>query len=47
MPPLPPHVEWEQARSLMAALLKGDPGAKDIVKQGFKGKVQEFLPHGR
>jgi pyruvate dehydrogenase (quinone) len=45
VPPLPPHVEWEQARSLMKAVLKGDPAAKDIVAQGFKGKLAEILPH--
>jgi pyruvate dehydrogenase (quinone) len=43
VPPLPPHVEWKQAKSLMSALMKGDPAAGDIVRQAFKGKVQEFV----
>ena len=45
VPPLPPHVEKDQAISLLKAILKGDPGSKEIIRQGFKGKLQEFLPH--
>jgi pyruvate dehydrogenase (quinone) len=45
VPPLPPHVNWEQGRSLVKAVLQGDPGARDMIKQTFKGKVQELLPH--
>ncbi|HWB71730.1 MAG TPA: thiamine pyrophosphate-requiring protein [Egibacteraceae bacterium] len=45
VPPLPPHVEFDQAMSLMKALLKGDPNAKQVVKHGFRGKVEELLPH--
>ncbi len=43
VPPLPPHVEWKQAKALMSALMKGDPAAGDIVRQAFKGKVEEFV----
>jgi pyruvate dehydrogenase (quinone) len=46
VPPLPPHVEFKEAKKLMSALLKGDPAAGDIVRQGFKGQIEEFLPHG-
>lgn len=43
VPPLPPHVEWKQAKAVMSALMKGDPAAGDIVRQAFKGKVEEFV----
>jgi hypothetical protein len=23
----------------------GDPDARDVVRQSFKGKLEEFLPH--
>jgi pyruvate dehydrogenase (quinone) len=45
VPPLPPHVEFEQAKGLLSAILKGDPASGEIVRQGFKGKLQEFVPH--
>ncbi len=44
VPPLPPHITIEQAKALGSALVAGDPDAKDIVKQSFKQKVEEFLP---
>ncbi len=45
VPPLPPHIEFEQAKSLLAAMMKGDPASREIIRQGFKGKLQEFVPH--
>ncbi|HWC86343.1 MAG TPA: thiamine pyrophosphate-requiring protein [Solirubrobacteraceae bacterium] len=44
VPPLPPHITIEQAKALTSALLKGDPDVRDIVKQSFTQKAQEFLP---
>src|SRR5579863_2163045 len=44
VPPLPPHISLEQARSLMSALRKGDPSAGEVIRQSFKQKVLEFLP---
>jgi pyruvate dehydrogenase (quinone) len=47
VPPIPPHVEWSEAKSFMKAVLGGDPDAKEMLKQGFVGKLREFLPrHG-
>ncbi len=43
VPPLPPHIELGQATSLLKAMLKGDPASRSIIKQGLKGKVEEFL----
>jgi pyruvate dehydrogenase (quinone) len=44
VPPLPPHIELDQAKALTSALLKGDPDARGIIRQSFKHKVQEFVP---
>jgi pyruvate dehydrogenase (quinone) len=44
VPPLPPHITLEQARSLASAIRSGDPGAREIMRQSFKQKVLEFLP---
>ncbi|MFI5658586.1 thiamine pyrophosphate-requiring protein [Streptomyces sp. NPDC051684] len=44
VPPIPPHATWEQMESTAEAILKGDPQSTDVVKQGFKAKVQEFMP---
>ena len=44
VPPVPPHATWEQMEATAAAILKGDADRGSMVKQGFKAKVQEFLP---
>jgi pyruvate dehydrogenase (quinone) len=44
VPPLPPHITFEQARSLLSALRGGDPNAREIVGESFRQKVLEFLP---
>jgi pyruvate dehydrogenase (quinone) len=43
VPPLPPHIRFEQASKLAHALLHGDPAAGRIVKESVKGKLTEFL----
>jgi pyruvate dehydrogenase (quinone) len=43
VPPLPPHIEFEQAKSLAQALVKGDPARGRIVRQSLKAKAQELL----
>jgi pyruvate dehydrogenase (quinone) len=44
VPPIPPHVTFEQAKNLMTSLVKGDPNAARVAKEGLKGKLEEFLP---
>lgn len=44
VPPIPPHATWEQMEATAASILKGDADRASMVKQGFKSKVQEFLP---
>jgi len=44
VPPLPPHITIEQAKSFMYALLGGDPDAGQMIVQSAKQKLEEFLP---
>ncbi|MFI9154446.1 thiamine pyrophosphate-requiring protein [Streptomyces sp. NPDC053367] len=44
VPPIPPHSTWEQMEATAASILKGDADRGSMVRQGFKAKVQEFLP---
>src|SRR3954471_24933006 len=43
VPPLPPHIRFEQANKLAMSLAAGDPAAGRIVKQSLKGKIEEFV----
>jgi pyruvate dehydrogenase (quinone) len=44
VPPLPPHITYEQAKSYAQALLKGDPEALGLVWQSVKEGIQGILP---
>jgi len=44
VPPLPPHITLEQAKSFISALRGGDPNARAMITQSFKQKMLEFLP---
>ncbi|MGR6973779.1 thiamine pyrophosphate-requiring protein [Streptomyces cynarae] len=44
VPPIPPHAGWEQMQATAASILKGDADRAGMIRQGFKAKVQEFLP---
>jgi pyruvate dehydrogenase (quinone) len=39
VPPLPPHITFEQARNFAAALIKGEPGEAKVIK----GAVRQVL----
>lgn len=45
IPPLPPHISFEQARSLTRALYRGDPAAKEIVHHSLADLIEEYIPH--
>ena len=47
VPPLPPHIEFGQAKAMTAALLRGDPDARGIVRQSLLDKLAELLPSRR
>jgi pyruvate dehydrogenase (quinone) len=36
VPPLPPHITFEQARSFASAVRGGDPNARRMMTQSFK-----------
>ncbi|HET9125309.1 MAG TPA: thiamine pyrophosphate-requiring protein [Solirubrobacteraceae bacterium] len=42
VPPLPPHIKFEQAEKLAKAL-PGDPHTGRIITQAMKGKLEEFV----
>jgi pyruvate dehydrogenase (quinone) len=42
VPPLPPHITFEQAKKMGMALF-GDPARMRIMKQSAKGKLQELI----
>ncbi|GAA4867825.1 thiamine pyrophosphate-requiring protein [Saccharopolyspora cebuensis] len=44
VPPIPPEANWEQIQNVSQALLRGDPEAWSVVKEGVKSKAQEYLP---
>ncbi|HET7825052.1 MAG TPA: thiamine pyrophosphate-requiring protein [Anaeromyxobacter sp.] len=44
VPPLPPHITVEQARSLMSAMLRGDPGRGAIIRQAYRDLIAAWLP---
>jgi pyruvate dehydrogenase (quinone) len=43
VPPLPPHIRFEQAKGLAQAIRKGDPASTRFMRQAIRGKVEEFL----
>lgn len=45
VPPLPPHIKFDQAKAYLKALFKGDPNEKGIIKQTFKDTLESYLPH--
>jgi pyruvate dehydrogenase (quinone) len=44
VPPLPPHITLEQAKSFSSAVLKGDPGAMKIIRQSLRQKLPGAVP---
>ena len=43
VPPLPPHISFEQARNYTSALLKGDPDIIGIVQQSFREMIKSYI----
>src|SRR3954454_2926723 len=44
VPPLPPHITLEQAKSFISALKGGDPNARHMITESFKQQILQFLP---
>lgn len=45
VPPLPPHITFDQAKAYASALFKGDPNERGILRQTFREMVDAVLPH--
>lgn len=45
VPPLPPHISFEQAKSFTASILKGDADSWDLIRQTYKDVVESYIPH--
>jgi pyruvate dehydrogenase (quinone) len=45
VPPLPPHVTFEQAKAYASAIAKGDSDRRGIIRQTFMDAVEAVLPH--
>jgi pyruvate dehydrogenase (quinone) len=45
VPPIPPHATFSQMKDSAEALLAGDVDRWGVIKEGFKTKAQELLPH--
>src|SRR5690349_18147063 len=43
VPPLPPHIRFEQAKGMAHAIARRDPAAREMISQSLKGKLQEFI----
>jgi pyruvate dehydrogenase (quinone) len=46
VPPIPPHATWEQMEKAFESIVRGDSDRVDVIKEGIKAKIQEFLPGG-
>jgi pyruvate dehydrogenase (quinone) len=44
VPPLPPHITFEQARHFVLSVARGDSGRRAMIEQSFKAKLKEYLP---
>jgi pyruvate dehydrogenase (quinone) len=44
VPPIPPHATWDEIEKAAEALVRGDSDRWDVVKEGFRTKVQDMLP---
>ena len=44
VPPLPPHIGFDQAAAMSKALLKGDPDAAGVIRQSLRELVAGIRP---
>jgi pyruvate dehydrogenase (quinone) len=47
VPPLPPHITFDEARNFMLAVAQGDKGWRDMIEQSLKAKFKELAPGKR
>jgi pyruvate dehydrogenase (quinone) len=44
VPPLPPHITFEEAKMFALAVAKGDPSRRRMIAHSLKDKLAEFVP---
>jgi pyruvate dehydrogenase (quinone) len=44
---LPPHITFEQAKNYASSILKGDPDARDMIRESYKQMLDSWMPHHR
>ncbi len=44
VPPLPPHISFDQAKAFYTAILKGEGDPWQLIKQAYKDIVESYLP---
>lgn len=44
VPPLPPHINFEQAVKFWQSIFRGDPAKWRMIKQSFKDMAESYLP---
>lgn len=44
VPPLPPHINFKQAKAFTSAIVKGDENAWEIIKQTYKDIADSYFP---
>jgi pyruvate dehydrogenase (quinone) len=47
VPPLPPHITLEQAKSFAVSVAKGDPARAAMIERTLRDKLSEYLPGRR
>jgi pyruvate dehydrogenase (quinone) len=43
VPPLPPHIRFEQAKGMAKAIHRGDPDRGGMIREALKGKLAELV----
>jgi pyruvate dehydrogenase (quinone) len=46
VPPIPPHATWDQIEKAVESIVRDDADRFDVITQGVRSKVAEFLPGG-
>jgi pyruvate dehydrogenase (quinone) len=47
VPPLPPHINWDQAKAFASSVWKGDAEALGFIRQTIKDAVESYVPRRR
>ncbi len=45
VPPLPPHITFEQARHYVSSILKGDPDRGAMIVRSWRDAIESYIPH--